>query len=64
MPQIKIVRPAEVAKILSISIPTLYRRSKDPDFPRKITLSDHGRAVGWLYSDIEDYLTERIENRA
>ena len=59
MERLKILRPKELAEMLSISIPTLYRLSKDPEFPKKISLTNRGRSVGWLYSDIEEYLNKQ-----
>ncbi len=54
---IQILRPKELAEILSISIPTLYRIQDE--LPPKIKLSKNGRAVGWGRSDIENYLSSR-----
>ena len=57
----QIIRPKELAEILSVSIPTLYRMMDD--LPPKIKLSKHGRAVGWRHSDIVEYLESRQEKR-
>ncbi|MEX1261823.1 MAG: AlpA family phage regulatory protein [Balneolaceae bacterium] len=58
---LQIIRPKELAELLSISIPTLYRM-KD-ELPSKVKLSENGRAVGWRMSDIEAYLIERTETK-
>jgi len=54
-----ILRPRQVAEILSISISTLWRIQKREDFPKKITLSP--RTVGWRQSDIDLWLKEKQE---
>lgn len=53
----QILRPKQVAELLSISIPTLYRIQSE--LPPKIKLSKRGRAVGWKSSEIELYLESR-----
>lgn len=54
---LQIIRPKELAELLSISIPTIYRIQDE--LPPKIKLSKNGRAVGWRRSDIEEYLNSR-----
>ncbi|MCC5927599.1 MAG: AlpA family phage regulatory protein [Bacteroidetes bacterium] len=51
------IRPAELAKMLSVSISTVYRMT--PELPPKIKLSKNGSAVGWLRSDIMAFLNSR-----
>ncbi len=53
----KIIRPKELANMLSISISTLYRWESKGELPSKIKLA--GNAVGWLRSDIEEWLNNR-----
>jgi len=57
MSDLRIIRPKELADLLSVSIPTLYRMMDE--LPPKIKLSKRGRAVGWRMSDIEKYLESR-----
>lgn len=59
VPMNRILRPKEVAQLLSISIPTLYRMMDE--LPPKIRVGK--RAVGWRESEIQDWLEERTENR-
>lgn len=56
-----IIRPSELAQRLGVSHPTLWRMEKRGDLPprKKIGI----RAVGWLTSDIEQWL-EGLENVA
>jgi predicted DNA-binding transcriptional regulator AlpA len=51
------IRPAELAKMLSVSISTIYRMT--PELPPKFKLSKNGNAVGWLRSDIMTFLNDR-----
>lgn len=50
----KIIRPKELAIILSVSTVTLWRMEKRGELPPRIRIST--RAVGWLESDIEEWL--------
>lgn len=56
----RILRVADLCKYLSISRATLYNwinpgsKYFNPNFPKKIHLS--GRTVGWLESDIINFL--------
>jgi predicted DNA-binding transcriptional regulator AlpA len=55
----EIIRPKELAKMLSLSIPTIYRMYNEGQLPPKVKISSH--AVGWLRSDIEEWLLLRKE---
>jgi len=59
---LKVVRPTEVAKILSISLSTLDRWSKHPNFPKKFSLSG-GRAVGFDYHEVLEFIEARKQER-
>jgi len=59
-PESKIIRPKELANMLSISIPTLYRMQHEDKLPPKIKMGS--RAVGWLRSDIEEWLISRKQD--
>lgn len=50
----KIIRPNELAKMLSVSKVTLWRMENRGEIPPRIKISK--RAVGWLESDIEEWL--------
>ncbi len=54
---LKIVRPAELAELLSVSTVTLWRMQKRGELPPKRQISSG--VVGWLYSDLEEWLKER-----
>ncbi len=50
--------PAVIART-GLSRSTIYLRISNDDFPAPISLG--GRAVGWVESDIDDWLAEKIE---
>ena len=54
-----IIRPRELAEMLALSLPTIYRMYNDGQLPSKVKISSH--AVGWLRSDIEEWLLQRKE---
>ncbi|MDR8389511.1 AlpA family phage regulatory protein [Aliifodinibius sp. S!AR15-10] len=59
-PESRIVRPKELANMLSMSIATIYRMQNEDNLPPKIKMGS--RAVGWLRSDIEEWLISRKQD--
>jgi len=59
MKDLSLIRPNELADLLSISIPTLYRMINNGELPPKVRIGK--RAVGWRRSQIEDWMDERTE---
>lgn len=57
MEQMKVLRPTEVVKLLSISKSALYRWIESGDFPKPIKLGR--RASGWTIHQIEDWLKSK-----
>ena len=56
----KILREAEVLKMLGISRSTLKRWVKSGDFPRPFRLGPPGsRVMGWVYKEIANWLKDR-----
>jgi len=55
-----LLRPRELAERLSISIPTLYRRLKEPDFPKKVRISS--QAIGFKESEVQEWIESKKEN--
>ncbi|RBP50763.1 helix-turn-helix transcriptional regulator [Arenicella xantha] len=55
----KILRLPDVREITGLSRSSIYLRIANSEFPKPISLG--GRAVGWLESDIQNWLVERIE---
>ena len=56
--EIRIMRRAEVLKILGICKTTLYERIKEEKIPRQISLGD--RSVGWISTEINAVLNAII----
>ena len=57
----KILRKGEVSTITGLGISTLYKWMAEDKFPRSISLG--GRSVGWIESEIFDWINQRIEER-
>lgn len=55
-----ILRLPAVKARTGLSRSTIYRRISNGDFPRPVSLG--GRAVGWLESEIDEWLAEQIES--
>lgn len=58
---VSVLRRKQVEQKTGLSRSTLYLRIQEGTFPRPINLG--GRAVGWLYSEIEAWLAGKIEGR-
>ncbi|QQX81682.1 AlpA family transcriptional regulator [Shewanella sp. KX20019] len=54
----KLMRLPEVKQRVGLCRSSIYSRISKGEFPTSISLGD--RAVGWLESDIEQWLDERI----
>ena len=54
-----ILRLPAVKATIGLSRSTIYLRIAEGTFPRPVSLG--ARAVGWLQSDIEEWLRQRIE---
>jgi len=54
-----ILRLPEVKSRTGLSRSSIYLRIKNKSFPNQISLG--GRAVGWLEEDINDWLTQKVE---
>lgn len=54
-----ILRLQDVKKRTGLSRSSIYLRMKDKAFPISISLG--GRAIGWLESDIDEWIVTRIE---
>ncbi len=54
------LRLPQVKARTGLSRSTIYKRMGDKAFPRQVKLG--GRAVGWLETEIEDWIIARIED--
>jgi len=60
--KIKVIRLDQVQARLGLAKGTIYLKLKeDSSFPKPINLG--GRAVGWIESEIDEWLVERIKVR-
>ena len=53
----KYLRPKEISKLFCISIPTLYRYTKDPAFPKPMKLSP--KVTLWNVTELENYFKSK-----
>lgn len=56
-----LIRPKDLATKLGISIPTLYRRMKEPDFPRKVQIST--QSVGFRETEVQEWIESKQTNK-
>jgi prophage regulatory protein len=57
--KLRIHRLPEVKEQTGLSTATIYRRMRERKFPQQIVLGPN--SVGWLESDIDNWIRERIE---
>jgi prophage regulatory protein len=55
----RVVRLPTVKEITGLSRSSIYLRMSKREFPQSISLGD--RAIGWLESDIEQWLEDKIQ---
>lgn len=55
----RILRRPEVINAVGLSTATIYRMMAESKFPKPVKLG--ARSVGWLESDIQAWLEQRIE---
>lgn len=59
--RVNILRRKQVEQRTGLSRSTIYLQIKEGSFPRPINLGP--RAVGWLESEVDTWLNERLEIR-
>ena len=59
-PEPTILRRLQVEQRTGLARSTLYQYIKDGDFPKPVQLGL--RAVGWLESDISDWIAARVKD--
>ena len=57
---LQIIRSQELADLLSVSKQTIWRLSKSGELPPKVKIS--GRAVGWTWGSIREFIEERTQS--
>ncbi len=61
-----LIRLPEVLRITSLSRATLYRKRDAGEFPRPVTLADHGNRnapIAFVLSEVKSWVRERINMR-
>jgi prophage regulatory protein len=56
----RILRPKEVIRMIGMSRATIWRMEHDGRFPKHASLG--GRSVGWLDTEIHQWIANRFEN--
>lgn len=56
-----IVRMRDVMRMIGLSKPSIYRMIQQGSFPRSVPLGV--AAVGWIRSDVERWIAERVSMR-
>ena len=59
----QIIRKADLPKFCGLKRTAIEELISRGEFPRPVKLSDSGRAVGWISSEISRWQAERIAKR-
>src|SRR5262245_43632033 len=59
---IRIIRLAEVKRRTGLSTSSIYEAMARDEFPRQVALGS-GTAVGWVESEIDDFIVARVRER-
>ncbi|EJL6396513.1 AlpA family transcriptional regulator [Vibrio cidicii] len=59
MDNLRVLRLEEVKEIVGVSKSTIYKWMNEGQFPAKVSLGP--RCVGWLNTDIDNWLKERCD---
>lgn len=57
----RIIRLKEVIDYTGLGRSTIYKYISEGSFPKSVSLGD--RAVGWVESEVHDWILARIEER-
>ena len=57
----RILRKKELRGKVGLSDPSIYRREKMGDFPKRLSLG--GKAVGWLQTEVDAWLQRKAAAR-
>jgi len=56
----RVLREREVLARIRLSHTRLWELEQAGKFPRRFKISEDGRACGWLESEVEEYIAQRI----
>ena len=59
--QKRFMRFPEVSKVSGLARTAIYAKINNGEFPSPYPLSDDGRAVGWLSTEIDAWIEKRIK---
>jgi prophage regulatory protein len=62
-PTPRFIRIKDVIARTGISRSYIYQLKSEAGFPQSVPLVPNGSAVGWVESEIEDWIDQRIEAR-
>lgn len=57
----RILRLKDVIETTGLARSTIYKYADSGTFPKPISLG--GRSVGWLDSEVHEWIKEKVENR-
>jgi prophage regulatory protein len=57
----EILRKPDVRKMVKLSDASIYRREILGEFPKRISLG--GKSVGWLKSEVDQWIAQRAAER-
>jgi prophage regulatory protein len=60
---VRIIRKSEVIRRVGYSETTLDRKERAGEFPKRLKLGPTGRAVGWVETEVDDYVAARVYGR-
>ncbi len=55
------IRIREVMDRSGLSRSTIYQKIQDGTFPKQVILGEGARAVGWIESEVDAWVTEQIQ---
>ena len=59
----RILRRKEVETVTGLGRSVIYELMADGTFPKSVPLLVNGRSVGWIQSEVQQWISERIEAR-
>jgi len=57
----RVIRKPELISTVALSDPTIWRLEKKGKFPKRIQLG--GNSVGWLKSEVDEWLEKKANER-
>ena len=56
----RILRINDVIEITSLSRSQIYRLIDKSEFPRQVKLTSKGKISGWLFSEVQAWINDRV----